>query len=115
WCSMLTHYTSEGRIDWPRMDAHLNFMRPWINGFLVAGPAGDSDTLDVATRQQLLQWANARLKPRREFLLAATLLNLDLAAGLRAAIDHKNDPTSFVGLHVQVTEKTAIASIEKNM
>lgn len=112
---MLTHYTREGSIDWSRTEAHLNFMRPWVNGFLFAGPTGDGDTPAFDTRQQLVQWANDRLKPRKEFLLAGTALVDNGSHMPEASIQSDDKPTSCVGLFVQVTDASTTAVMEKQL
>jgi dihydrodipicolinate synthase/N-acetylneuraminate lyase len=46
WCPLLTHYQSDGRIDFERMAAHFNHIVPWVKGFLIPGSTGDGWELD---------------------------------------------------------------------
>ncbi len=54
WCPLLTHYKSDGTIDFDRMRVHFNHVAPWARGFLVPGSTGDGweltedETLEVA-------------------------------------------------------------------
>lgn len=41
WCPLLTHYDNQGAIDANHMQAHLNFLSQYINGFLLLGSTGD--------------------------------------------------------------------------
>lgn len=41
WCPALTHFNDDGTIDRPRMRAHLRFMHPWVQGFLIPGSTGE--------------------------------------------------------------------------
>jgi len=54
WCPLLTHYRSDGSIDFDRMHVHFNHVVPWVKGFLIPGSTGDGwdltedETLAVA-------------------------------------------------------------------
>ncbi len=54
WCPLLTHYRSDGTIDFDRMRAHFKHVVPWVKGFLIPGSTGDGweltkdETLEVA-------------------------------------------------------------------
>src|ERR1043166_4219749 len=37
WCPPLTHYDRDGGIDGARIEAHLRFLAPHVNGFLKGG------------------------------------------------------------------------------
>jgi len=41
WCPLLTHYTSDGGIDFNRMQIHFRHLIPWVGGFLIPGSTGD--------------------------------------------------------------------------
>jgi dihydrodipicolinate synthase/N-acetylneuraminate lyase len=54
WCPSLTHYKANGNLDQVRMRAHLEFMRPWIGGFLIPGSTGEGwEMSDVEVRELL--------------------------------------------------------------
>ena len=46
WCPLLTHYRSDGGIDFERMSAHFRHILPWVKGFLIPGSTGDAWELD---------------------------------------------------------------------
>lgn len=46
WCPPITHYTPDGGIDGPRMQAHLAHLAPHVGGLLAAGSTGDGWELD---------------------------------------------------------------------
>ncbi len=55
WCPLLTHYRSDGTIDFDRMHVHFNHVVPWVKGFLIPGSTGDGweltedETLEVVS------------------------------------------------------------------
>ncbi len=54
WCPPLTHFDAQGRIDAPRMRAHLASMRPWVGGFLVPGSTGEGWELSADEVREVL-------------------------------------------------------------
>jgi len=54
WCPSLTHFADAGAIDKTRMRAHLRFMHPWVQGFLIPGSTGEGwEMSDVEARELL--------------------------------------------------------------
>ncbi len=41
WCPLLTHYRSNGTIDFDRMRAHFKHVVPWVKGLLIPGSTSD--------------------------------------------------------------------------
>ncbi len=54
WCPLLTHYDAAGRIDAPRMRAHLHHISPWVRSFLAPGSTGDGWEMNDEERSRLL-------------------------------------------------------------
>jgi dihydrodipicolinate synthase/N-acetylneuraminate lyase len=55
WCPPLTHFGTDGSIDFARMAAHFRNMSPWVGGLLIPGTSGqgwdlnDEETLSVTS------------------------------------------------------------------
>jgi dihydrodipicolinate synthase/N-acetylneuraminate lyase len=56
WCPSLTHFEDDGAIAQPRMRAHLRFMHPWVQGFLIPGSTGEGWEMSDAEVDQLLDF-----------------------------------------------------------
>jgi dihydrodipicolinate synthase/N-acetylneuraminate lyase len=82
WCPLLTHYDGAGRIDLPRMSAHLAHISRWVKGYLVPGTTGDGWELGDAEEEELLRFAAAEAQKRGLALLAG-VLKPDAAAMVR--------------------------------
>jgi len=54
WCPPLTHYTATGRLDRPRIAAHLRSFAPYAKGVLVPGSTGDGWEMDDPMARELL-------------------------------------------------------------
>lgn len=121
WCSMLTHYTPQGEIDWPRMEAHLSFMRQYVKGFVIAGHVGDGELLNTAQRQSLVDWIASKLKPNKEFFMAGVHVkdaeSLNATTQWAAALKDKMtaDPASFTGLWVHAAAKEVQPLLDLNL
>jgi dihydrodipicolinate synthase/N-acetylneuraminate lyase len=85
WCPLLTHYRDDGRIDLERTARHLDAIRPFVGGLLLAGSTGDGWELDEAERQGLIAEV-LPLARERGFVTLIGVLKAD-AAQTRAAID----------------------------
>jgi len=73
WCPPLTHYDGAGRIDLPRMSAHLAHMSRRVKGYLVPGTTGDGWELNDAEGEELLRFAVAEARKSGLALLAGVL------------------------------------------
>jgi dihydrodipicolinate synthase/N-acetylneuraminate lyase len=56
WCPSLTHFTDDGAIDKTRMRAHLKFMYPSVQGFLIPGSTGEGWEMSDAEVRALLDF-----------------------------------------------------------
>ena len=57
WCPLLTHYTHKGEIDFVRMEAHLNHVSTWVNGYLIPGSTGDGWELSDTETSRIVDFA----------------------------------------------------------
>jgi dihydrodipicolinate synthase/N-acetylneuraminate lyase len=73
WCPALTHYDRDGRIDAPRIAAHLRHMSADVRGFLIPGSTGDGWELDDSETRQLLTVAIQQASELRFHLLIGAL------------------------------------------
>lgn len=69
WAELFTHFTRDGEIDWPRMDAHFKFVRGHVNAFVIAGNASQYEHLDENQVRQLIDWIVQKHRPGKEFIL----------------------------------------------
>jgi 4-hydroxy-tetrahydrodipicolinate synthase len=70
WCPLLTHYKSDGSIDFDRMRDHFKHVVPWVNGFLIPGSTGDGWEL---TENETLEVADFAIKQARTHKLSLLL------------------------------------------
>jgi dihydrodipicolinate synthase/N-acetylneuraminate lyase len=54
WCPSLTHFTDQGEVDRARMRAHLKFMHPHVQGFLIPGSTGEGWEMSDGEARKLL-------------------------------------------------------------
>jgi dihydrodipicolinate synthase/N-acetylneuraminate lyase len=57
WCPSLTHFDGGRRIDLGRMEAHLAWMMPHVQGFLIPGSTGDGWDLDDEETETVVKFA----------------------------------------------------------
>ena len=55
WCPPITHYTPDGAIDIPRVEAHLASLSPHVGGLLASGSTGDGWELDDARYRSVVR------------------------------------------------------------
>lgn len=108
WALLITHYNNTGQINWPRMDAHLAFVKAHVKGVVFAAPQGDGGPLDAKTCEQLMTWADKSLNARREFfMIAMNPSQPDTTSVLNAMRTHVDGvspdaPSSFTGVWAQL-------------
>lgn len=73
WCPLLTHYRSDGSIDFDRMSRHLDHIIPWVKGFLIPGSTGDGWELDDDETLKVAQFAVGKARTYRASLLLGVL------------------------------------------
>lgn len=56
WCPSLTHFNDDGTLDKERMRAHLNFMHPLVQGFMMPGSTGEGWEMSDAEVRQMLDF-----------------------------------------------------------
>jgi dihydrodipicolinate synthase/N-acetylneuraminate lyase len=81
WCPPLTHYDRDGGIDGARIEAHLRFLAPHVNGFLIPGTTGDGWELSEAEIRRLLEIV-LDLAPRLDLRVLIGVLKSDAGAAL---------------------------------
>ena len=79
WCPLLTHYRSDGTIDFDRMRVHFNHVVPWVKGFLIPGSTGDGWEL---TEDETFEVADFAIQQARmgEISLLLGVLKADVEA-----------------------------------
>jgi len=83
WCPLITHFREEGGLDRPRLKAALNFIRPWVNGFLVPGSTGEGWSMPDDEVRELLAPLIELVHARGGHLLVG-ILKSDVADVLQA-------------------------------
>jgi dihydrodipicolinate synthase/N-acetylneuraminate lyase len=73
WCPLLTHYRSDGGIDFERMSAHFRHIVPWVKGFLIPGSTGDAWELDEQETMQVVSFALQQAEQQEISLLLGAL------------------------------------------
>ena len=73
WCPLLTHYRSDGGIDFERMSAHFRHILPWVKGFLIPGSTGDAWELDEQETLQVAEFALQQAERQEIHLLLGAL------------------------------------------
>jgi dihydrodipicolinate synthase/N-acetylneuraminate lyase len=73
WCPLLTHYRSDGSIDFDRMSRHLDHIIPWAKGFLIPGSTGDGWELDDDETLKAAQFAIRKARTHKASLLLGVL------------------------------------------
>jgi dihydrodipicolinate synthase/N-acetylneuraminate lyase len=73
WCPPLTHYTTEGTLDTPRIATHWTVMRPNVQAFLVPGSTGDGWEMTDEEIQILLDFVLELAQKLDVFLLIGVL------------------------------------------
>lgn len=57
WCPLLTHYTTEGKIDFGRMEAQIDHIAAQVKGYLIPGSTGDGWELNDAEISQIIDFS----------------------------------------------------------
>jgi dihydrodipicolinate synthase/N-acetylneuraminate lyase len=73
WCPSLTHFTDDGAIDEARMRAHLKFMHPSVQGFLIPGSTGEGWEMSDGEARKLLDIMIDEIRSVRAHLLIGIL------------------------------------------
>jgi dihydrodipicolinate synthase/N-acetylneuraminate lyase len=73
WCPLLTHYQSDGAIDFNRMSAHFSHIVPWVKGFLIPGSTGDGWELDEQETMQVAGFALQQAQKQDSHVLLGAL------------------------------------------
>lgn len=73
WCPLLTHYTSEGEIDFERMEAHLGYVSTWVKGYLIPGSTGDGWELNDSETSRIVDFALQQAQKRHINMLLGVL------------------------------------------
>lgn len=73
WCPTLTHFAPDGSIDGARMQAHLNFMLPWVKGFLVGGSTGEGWELSDTELSNCVALVSSAVTGRDAHILVGAL------------------------------------------
>jgi dihydrodipicolinate synthase/N-acetylneuraminate lyase len=73
WCPLLTHYKSDGSIDFDRMRVHFNHVVPWVKGFLIPGSTGDGWELTEDETLAVADFAIQQARTREISLLLGIL------------------------------------------
>jgi dihydrodipicolinate synthase/N-acetylneuraminate lyase len=89
WCPLLTHYRGDGTIDLDRTARHLDSIRPFVGGLLLAGSTGDGWELGDAERLRLIADV-LPLARARGFVVQIGVLKPN-AAQMREGIDSTLD------------------------
>ena len=72
WCPFLTHFTSNGAIDYARMAVHFETVVPWVKGFFIPGTTGDGWDLNEGESIGVARFAlEAARKHKIKLLLGA--------------------------------------------
>ncbi len=79
WCPPLTHYADDGAIDFERMAAHLQYMGPWVKGYLMPGTTGDGWELSGAETMDVVRFALAEAR-KHDFTLLLGVLRKEAPA-----------------------------------
>jgi 4-hydroxy-tetrahydrodipicolinate synthase len=82
WCPALTHYADDGAIDKARIRAHLRFMHPWVQGFLIPGSTGEGWDMTETEVRTLLDFVIDEIHDLRAHLLIG-ILKTDVRAMLQ--------------------------------
>ncbi len=73
WCPLLTHYRDDKTIDFNRMEAHFEYISPWVKGFLIPGSTGDGWELTEEETLQVADFAAAHTRNKNIHLLIGIL------------------------------------------
>lgn len=73
WCPLLTHYRSDGAIDFDRMSAHFRHIVPWVKGFLIPGSTGDAWEMDELETLLVAEFALMQAQKQEIHLLFGAL------------------------------------------
>lgn len=76
WCPLLTHYKSDGTIDFERICKHLDFIMPHCNSFLIPGSTGDGWELNFEEFKSLINFI-FNYAPKKEINILIGLLQTD--------------------------------------
>jgi len=86
WCPLITPYDRDGRIDGPRLAAHLKHLAPYVRGFLIPGSTGDGWEMDGAEVRRLLEIALEQVVLLKLHLLIGVLKS-DAAEARRTVLE----------------------------
>ena len=87
WCPPLTHYTEDGKIDFERMNQHLDFLSPHINSFLMPGSTGDGWELTFDEFKEIVDFALSLCKSRKNIRVLIGLLRLEID-GMKTCLNY---------------------------
>lgn len=73
-CPLLTHYNTDGSIDFTRMSLHINSLHPYVTSFLVPGSTGDGWELSFEQYTELMTFWLEKYKQGIPFALLVGLL-----------------------------------------
>ncbi|MHA1401084.1 MAG: dihydrodipicolinate synthase family protein [Candidatus Heimdallarchaeaceae archaeon] len=83
WCPPLTHYSEDGKIDFPRIKKHMGYLIPHINSFLIPGSTGDGWEITYEEYQQLLEFVFEELAKEYKINVLIGLLRTDTKGVIR--------------------------------
>jgi dihydrodipicolinate synthase/N-acetylneuraminate lyase len=100
WCPPLTHFDAARRIDLKRMEAHLAWMMPHVQGYLVPGSTGDGWDLDDGETETVVRFAVDMARQKGVCLLLGALRRttadvaavIDRVVGILRTLTGKSDP-----------------------
>lgn len=97
WCPLLTHYTPDGALDFDRMRAHLEHLRPHVPAYLIPGSTGDGWQLSDPDTDRLVAFArDAAAEGGLTLLVGALRPTLD---GILDVV-RRTDPDGIAGFTV---------------
>jgi dihydrodipicolinate synthase/N-acetylneuraminate lyase len=103
WCPLLTHYRDDKTIDFNRMEAHFEYISPWVKGFLIPGSTGDGWELTEEETLQVAEFAVTHTRNKKDIHLLIGLLRQD-AEGVKRTLSAMKGRNVF---HLQENERVA--------
>ncbi len=105
WCPPLTHYKSDGSINFTRMKAHIKYMYPYINSYLIPGSTGDGWELTFDEYKALLSFVFEDMSKELDLNILIGLLKTKTTA-VKKLLEYTCDYLSQLGIDMRLSPST---------
>lgn len=105
WCPPLTHYKADGSINFTRMKAHIKYMHPHINSYLIPGSTGDGWEITFDEYKALLSFVFEELSQELDLNILIGLLKTKTVE-VKKLLEYTCDYLTHLGIDMSTSSST---------